>query len=274
MALLVGIMGNEGRQSTGMRLVSWNVNGIRAVHNKGIFLDWLNRTRPDIVGLQETKASPDQLDSSLLAPDGYQTFWSSATRKGYSGVALFTRVAPRSVTLGMGIPEYDDEGRTIIAEYDDFVFITAYFPNGGRDHLRVPFKMAYKDAFRRMINGYRAAGKSVIFCGDVNTSHQPIDLARPKQNEKTTGFLPEERVWLDQILGEDGYIDTFRYKYPTTQKYSWWSAVTDARARNIGWRLDYFIISPDLLPRLEEAEICDDVYGSDHCPVALTLSDR
>lgn len=255
-----------------MKLVSWNVNGIRAVHKKGIFLDWLRQSNADIVGLQETKASPDQLEASLLAPDGYKTYWASSTvKKGYSGVALMTRIEPNDVSLGLGIPEYDQEGRTIIAEYDDFVFITAYFPNGGRDHERVPFKMAYKAAFLEKINAYRAAGKGVIFCGDVNTSHNPIDLARPKQNVNTTGFMPLERAWMDQLIGQEGYIDTYRHLYPESAKYTWWSQVTNARAVNVGWRLDYFVISPDLLPRVVDAEICDDIVGSDHCPVSLIL---
>lgn len=254
--------------------MSWNVNGLRAVHNKGIFLNLLEQTQPDILGLQETKASPDQLDAALLAPLGYRTYWASCTvRKGYSGVALYTRREPRNVRLGIGIPEFDQEGRTIIAEYDDFVFITAYFPNGSRDHSRVPFKMAYKAAFLERINAYRAQGRAVIFCGDVNTSHQPIDLARPRENVNTTGFLPHERAWLDQVLGAEGYIDTFRHLYPDKATYTWWSNVTNARSRNIGWRLDYFIISADLLPRLVDAPIYNDVLGSDHCPVGLVLTD-
>lgn len=257
-----------------MKLMSWNVNGLRAVHNKGIFLNLLEQTQPDILGLQETKASPDQLDAALFAPLGYRTYWASSTiKKGYSGVALYTRREPRDVRLGIGIPEFDQEGRTIIAEYDDFVFITAYFPNGSRDHSRVPFKMAYKAAFLEHINAYRTQGRAVIFCGDVNTSHQPIDLARPRENVNTTGFLPHERAWLDQVLGAEGYIDTFRYLYPDKATYTWWSNVTNARSRNIGWRLDYFIISPDLLPRLVDAPIYNDVLGSDHCPVGLVLKD-
>lgn len=257
-----------------MKLISWNVNGLRAVHNKGIFLQWLEEAQPDILGLQEIKATPDQLAPSLLAPHGYRTYWAGCTvKKGYSGVALYTRREPQQVRLGLGIPEFDQEGRTLIAEYDDFVFITAYFPNGSRDHSRVPFKMAYKAAFLETINAYRAQGKPVIFCGDVNTSHQPIDLARPKENANTTGFLPYERAWLDHVLGPCGYVDTFRYLYPDSARYTWWSQVTNARSKNIGWRLDYFIISPDLLPRLVDAPIYDDVYGSDHCPVGLVLQD-
>ena len=253
-----------------MRLFSWNVNGIRAVQKKG-FLDWLQQMQPDVLGLQETKASPDQLDEALLKPPGYHTYWSSAERKGYSGVALYSRTAPKSVTLGLGIPEYDREGRTIVAEYDDFVYITAYFPNGGGDHSRVPFKMAYKAAFLDYCNQLRAAGKGVIFCGDVNTSHRPIDLARPKENEKKTGFMPEERVWIDQVL-EQGYLDIFRTLNPDLAgAYTWWTARAGARQRNIGWRLDYFFISPDLRDRVVKCEIHPDVMGSDHCPVSLTL---
>lgn len=253
-----------------MHLMSWNVNGIRAVQKKG-FLDWLDQTQPDILGLQEIKASPDQLDDALRNPPGYHTYWASAERKGYSGVGLMTRIPPRSVQTGLGIPDYDAEGRTIVAEYDDFTFITAYFPNGGRDHLRVPFKMAYKAAFLDFCNRLRAAGRPVIFCGDVNTSHQDIDLARPGANRNTTGFLAEERVWIDQVI-EAGYIDIFRALNPTlTGAYSWWTAIGGARARNVGWRLDYFFISPDLRERVVTAQIHADVMGSDHCPVSLTL---
>jgi exodeoxyribonuclease-3 len=260
--------------SLSLKLISWNVNGLRAVHSKGIFLPWLAEAQPDILGLQEVKAAPDQLPADLMAPLGYRTYWAASTvKKGYSGVALYTRHEPQCVRLGLGIPEYDQEGRTIIAEYPDFVFITAYFPNGSRDHSRVPFKMAYKAAFLAVLEAYRAQGRPVIFCGDVNTSHQPIDLARPKQNANTTGFLPQERAWLDQVLGSAGYIDTFRHLYPDSVRYTWWSQATNARSKNIGWRLDYFIISPDLLNQVEDALIYDDVYGSDHCPVGLVLKD-
>jgi exodeoxyribonuclease-3 len=252
------------------KLVSWNVNGIRAAQRKG-FLDWLNATQPDIVGIQETKAQPDQLDDELRSPAGYHSYWASAEKKGYSGVALYSRVEPKSVTVGLGIPDYDSEGRTLVAEYDDFVFITAYFPNGQADLARLPYKMQYKADFLSYCNNLRQQGKGVIFCGDVNTSHMPIDLARPKANEKNTGFLPEERVWIDQLVGE-GYVDTFRHLNPELEgAYSWWSMRSGARERNIGWRLDYFFISPDLLDRVVSAEIYADVLGSDHCPVGLTL---
>jgi len=253
-----------------MQLYAWNVNGIRAAQKKG-FLDWLYATQPDILGIQETKAHPDQLDDALLKPEGYHTYWASATRKGYSGVALYTKKEPLSVQIGLGKSEYDDEGRTIVADYGDFVFITAYFPNGGRDHSRVPYKMIYKADFLTYCNGLCNQGRPVIFCGDVNTAHQPIDLARPKQNEKTTGFLLEERAWIDDIVGQ-GYIDTYRLLNPDkVGAYSWWSNRSGARENNIGWRIDYFFVSKDLRDRIVGAEIHADVLGSDHCPISLTL---
>jgi len=253
-----------------MKLLAWNVNGIRAAQKKG-FLDWLQEAQPDVLGIQETKAHPDQLDDVLKAPEGYKTWWASAERKGYSGVGLYSKIEPKSVQIGLGIEEYDVEGRTIVAEYDDFVYIMAFFPNGSRDHSRVPYKMAYKAAFLDYCNNLRSQGKSVIFCGDVNTAHQEIDLARPKQNTKTTGFLPEERVWIDQVV-EEGYIDVYRKLNPDKEgAYSWWSYRGGAREKNVGWRIDYFFISPDLEDRVETAEIHADVLGSDHCPISLTL---
>ena len=253
-----------------LRLFSWNVNGIRAAQRKG-FLDWLHATQPDVLCVQETKAHPDQLDPALSQPEGYHAFWAAAERKGYSGVALFSRQQPLSVELGLGIDAYDLEGRTIIADYGAFVLIGAYFPNGSRDHSRVPFKMAYKEAFLETCNRLREAGRSVVFCGDVNTAHREIDLARPKSNEKSTGFLPQERAWIDKVV-EQGYIDTFRSLYPERQEaYSWWAYWGSSRERNVGWRLDYFFVTPDLQDRIVTAEIHADVSGSDHCPVSLTL---
>ncbi|KAA3655072.1 MAG: exodeoxyribonuclease III [Chloroflexi bacterium] len=251
-------------------LTSWNVNGIRAAHRKG-FLSWLEQASPDILGIQETKCHPDQLDDALRNPPGYHSYWAYAEKKGYSGVALYTKQEPKQVTIGLGIHEFDREGRTIVAEYDDFVFITAYFPNGSRDHHRVPYKMQYKADFLTYCNNLQKTGKSVIFCGDVNTSHQEIDLARPRQNKNSTGFLAEERAWIDEIV-DQGYVDTFRWLYPErTGAYSWWSYIGGARSRNVGWRLDYFFTSPDLKPRIADAAIHPDVLGSDHCPVSLTL---
>ncbi|MCA9949686.1 MAG: exodeoxyribonuclease III [Anaerolineales bacterium] len=256
-----------------INLYSWNVNGLRAAQKKG-FLDWLAETQPDILGIQETKCHPDQLDEIMLKPPGYFTYWAAATKKGYSGVALYSKQKPNNVQIGLGIPEFDSEGRTIVAEYDDFVFITAYFPNGSRDHHRVPYKMAYKAAFLDFCNALRTEGKTVVFCGDVNTAHQEIDLARPQQNQKTTGFLPEERVWLDEIVAQ-GYVDSYRTLYPEqTGAYSWWSYIGGARGRNVGWRLDYFFVSADVRPFIIDAGIHPDVMGSDHCPISLTLARR
>jgi exodeoxyribonuclease-3 len=253
-----------------INLYSWNVNGIRAAQKKG-FLDWLHQTRPDILAIQETKAQPDQLDPELRNPEGYHVTWASAERKGYSGVALFTRDEPKSIQIGLGIDAFDREGRTIIADYGDFVLISAYFPNGARDHSRVPFKMDYKEAFLETCNRLRDQGRPVIFCGDVNTAHREIDLARPKQNENTTGFLPEERAWIDKVV-DAGYLDTFRHLHPDqTDAYSWWAYWGKARERNVGWRIDYFFTTPDLEPRIAAADIQSDVFGSDHCPVSLTL---
>lgn len=253
-----------------VKLYSWNVNGIRAAYKKGL-LDWISQVDPDILCLQETKAFPEQLDPVLRQPDGYHTYWAFAQRGGYSGVALYTKTEPKQVQIGLGITEYDIEGRTIVAEYDDFVLIGAYFPNGGQDNGRVPFKMLYKAAFLQYCNQLCSTGKPVIFCGDVNTAHREIDLARPKENQKSTGFLPEERAWIDEVI-QAGYIDIFRDLYPDrTDAYTWWPFWGGARARNVGWRIDYFFISPDLRDRVVDAAIYPEVLGSDHCPISLIL---
>jgi exodeoxyribonuclease-3 len=249
---------------------SWNVNGVRAAQRKG-FLEWFHHTQPDVLCLQETKAHPEQLDTELSEPEGYHAYWASAERKGYSGVAVYTRKEPVSVQIGLGLEEYDREGRAILVDYEDFMLITVYVPNGGRDHSRVPFKMAFKEALLELCNRFREGGRAVIFCGDVNTAHREIDIARPKQNEKHTGFLPLERAWIDKVVAE-GYIDTFRALHPDQRDaYSWWAYWGKARERNVGWRLDYFFVSPDLQDRIAAAEIHADIFGSDHCPVSLTL---
>lgn len=251
-------------------LYSWNVNGLRAAARKG-FVDWLCESRPDILGIQETKCHPEQLDSQVRQPAGYFSYFASAERKGYSGVALYTKVEPLDVRIGLGLPEYDREGRTIVAEYAEFVLIIAYFPNGSRDLSRVPFKMAYKKEFLDYCNKLRKRGKKIVFCGDINTAHNEIDLARPRQNRNSTGFLREERDWIDELIAQ-GYVDTFRDRYPErTGAYSWWSYIGGARSRNVGWRLDYFFVSEDLRSDIADAAIHPDVQGSDHCPVSLTL---
>lgn len=254
-----------------LTLYSWNVNGIRAAQKKG-FLDWLHATQPDILTVQETKASPEQLTEDLRNPNGYHSYWAVSTvKKGYSGVGLYTRQKPTSVEIGLGVDAYDGEGRTVIAHYDAFVLMAAYFPSAsqGRDHL--PHKLGYLDTFLERAEGFRAEGKPVIFCGDVNVAHQAIDLARPKENANNIGFLPEERAKIDNFVNT-GYIDTYRHRHPDQEgAYSWWSYRSKARERNIGWRLDYVFISSELLPRLQNAAIHADVLGSDHCPISVTL---
>ncbi len=252
-------------------LLSWNVNGIRAINKKG-FLPWLAEAGPDILCLQETRAEEWQLPAELAQPTGYRVFWNSSKRKrGYSGTALLTREAPLSVQFGLGLDEFDQEGRTIIAQYPGFTLLNCYFPNGGRDHKRVPFKLAFYEAFLDKCEQLRAQGQPIIFCGDVNTAHQEIDLARPQSNKNNTGFLPEERAWLDQVV-EAGYVDTFRHFQPDLAgQYTWWSMVTKARGRNVGWRLDYFFVAAELLEAAAEAFILPEVMGSDHCPVGLRL---
>jgi exodeoxyribonuclease-3 len=259
-------------QSGSTRLVSWNVNGIRATIKKGFF-DWLAQEQPDILGLQETKIGAEQLTLDMLAPQGYHTYWSHANnRKGYSGVAIFSREKPLSVTEGLGKPEWDEEGRTLIAEYPEFVLYNIYYPNGGRGDERLQYKLGFYDAFLEHAEAMRAQGKRLIICGDFNTAHHPIDLARPKENENISGFMPIERAWLDKFVSH-GYIDTFRYFYPDKPAmYSWWNMRTFARDRNVGWRIDYFYVTPDLRDHLTDAGIEMDVTGSDHCPVTLTLA--
>lgn len=253
-------------------LVSWNVNGARAIYKNG-FMDWLVAAKADIVCLQETRADEHQLPAELRQPAGYHAFWNpSRSKKGYSGTAILTRQAPLSVEMGLGVEEFDREGRTIIAEYPNFVLLNSYFPNGSRDHSRVPFKLAFYDAFLAKCEALRAAGKRVIFCGDVNTAHRAIDLARPKENQTVTGFLPEERAWIDKIT-ERGYVDTFRHFYPDLAgQYTWWHQVTFARQRNVGWRIDYFFAAPEAAGGVVDAFILAKVMGSDHCPVGIRMS--
>ena len=250
-------------------LLSWNVNGARAVYKKG-FVDWLTRSRPDILCLQETRAEEKELPDDMARPTGYRGFWNSSVRKrGYSGTALLTRLEPLSVQLGLGIDEFDQEGRTIIARYPTFTLINCYFPNGSRDLSRVPFKLAFYDAFLDKCQELRAQGQAVIFCGDVNTAHNEIDLAHPRENQGNTGFLPQERAWMDTVA-QAGYVDTFRHLHPElTGQYTWWSVATRARERNVGWRIDYFFIASEGLDRVDDAFILPNVMGSDHCPVGL-----
>ena len=252
-----------------IKLLSWNVNGIRAIKNKG-FLEWMSRETPDILCVQETKARPEQLDADLTGPPGYRTYWNYPERKGYSGVAVFTKEEPADVRYDFNGSGLDIEGRVIIAEYPEFTLCDIYYPNGKSGPERLAYKMAFYETFLTYADSLKNAGKRLVICGDVNTAHNEIDLARPRENGKISGFLPGERAWIDTFLSH-GYVDTFRHFNDKPNQYTWWDMKTRARERNVGWRLDYFFISEDLLPALADAFIMPDIMGSDHCPVGIVL---
>lgn len=253
------------------RVISWNVNGIRACAKKG-FLDYLKSDDPDMICLQETKALESDLEECLRQPPGYYSAFHSAQRKGYSGTAIFTKHKPLEVLHGFGNPKYDCEGRVLMAEYDEFILFSVYFPNGQQGEERLCYKLEFYQDFFDYCQDLRAQGKSLVISGDYNTAHTEIDLANPKENQNTSGFMPIERAWLDKIVDEYGYIDTFREFHKQPDQYSWWSYRTQARTRNVGWRIDYFFITPDLRDNLTDAFIHQDVLGSDHCPVGITLT--
>ncbi len=249
-----------------MKLISWNVNGLRAVVSKG-FVDIFNTLDADIFCLQETKLQAGQIELEL---PGYEQYWNYAERKGYSGTAVFTRVKPLNVTYGMGIEEHDTEGRVITVEYDKFYLVTVYTPNSKDGLARLPYRMEWEDAFRSYLKGLEKA-KPVVVCGDLNVAHEEIDLKNPKTNRKNAGFSDEERAKMTQLL-DAGFIDTFRYFYPDkTGEYSWWSYRFNARKNNAGWRIDYFLTSEILKDKLQSASIHQEIFGSDHCPVELNL---
>jgi exodeoxyribonuclease-3 len=254
-----------------MKFISWNVNGLRALHKKGNF-QWLINESPDFFCLQEVKANPDQLLEEIKKIEGYFAYFNFPTlKKGYSGVAVYTKKEPIKVDYGMGIEELDQEGRLLGLHFEDFVLFNVYFPNGGGGPERLDYKFRFYDAFLEYIEKIRKTGKKIIFCGDVNTAHEAIDLARPKENEENTGFLPEERAWLDEVVNH-GYVDTFRHFYPTkTASYTYWDMKTGARMRNVGWRIDYFFVSLDLIKDLKAAKIHSEILGSDHCPLEIEI---
>jgi exodeoxyribonuclease-3 len=252
-----------------IRLLCWNVNGIRAVKNKG-FLEWLQRESPDILAIQETKAHPEQLDAELMEPPGYLTYWNYTERKGYAGVALYTREKPANVGYDIGDTGLDTEGRVIMADFPGFTLFNIYYPNGKQSQERLDYKMAFYDEFLKYADSLKAEGRKLIICGDVNTAHKEIDLARPKENSKVSGFLPIEREWMDKFVAH-GYVDTFRQFHNEPEQYTWWDLKSGARARNVGWRIDYFFVSEDLLPSVKDAFIMPEVTGSDHCPIGLIL---
>lgn len=252
-----------------MKLISWNVNGIRSVYNKG-FLEWFARESPDILCLQETKADFEQFPPEIRSMKEHEISHSSAVKKGYSGVATFSRSKILDTKKGEK-PCYDTEGRILIHELEDFFLLNCYFPNGQRDHARVPFKMEFCEDILNVMNKLRKK-KPVIITGDFNTAHTEIDLANPKTNKNTTGFLPNERAWMDKFIGQ-GYVDVFRHLHPDLKgAYTWWSNRPGVRARNIGWRIDYFFVSTELLSRVKDARIQPEVMGSDHCPIVLELT--
>lgn len=249
-----------------MKLISWNVNGIRACAEKG-FLDFFRAADADIFCLQETKLQAGQIELPL---EGYYQYWNYAEKKGYSGTALFTKKEPLSVSYGIGIEEHDHEGRVITAEFEDYYVVTVYTPNSQDELKRLDYRMKWEDDFLAYLKGLETE-KPVIFCGDLNVAHKEIDLKNPKTNRKNAGFTDEERAKMTTILN-NGFIDTFRYFYPDAEGiYSWWSYRFQARAKNAGWRIDYFIVSDSLKDKLADAKIHTDIFGSDHCPVELVL---
>lgn len=250
------------------RIVSWNVNGIRAAYKKGL-LDFVQTEQPDILCLQETKAHPEQLPGELKEALGYHTYYASAVRKGYSGVSIWSRIEPQSIR-NMDITEFDDEGRVLIADYGDFTLINGYFPNSQEAGKRLDYKLRFLQALRSMCDEMTDAGRKLIICGDYNIAHTPIDLANPESNSENPGYLPEERAWMDSFLAA-GYIDTFREFTQDGGHYTWWSYRFGARERNIGWRIDYHCINPQLRDQLRSSVILPGVMGSDHCPVRVEL---
>ncbi|MCM2322946.1 MAG: exodeoxyribonuclease III [Oligoflexia bacterium] len=254
-----------------MKLSSWNVNGIRAAHRAG-FLKWFEAQNADIVCLQETKAQLVQLDQELHHPLGYHSFWHSAEKAGYSGVAIYSKSEPLSVREGIGRPEIDREGRVLVAEYRDFTLLNCYFPNSQRDHARLGYKLAFCDAMLATCEELRRSGRHLVLCGDLNIAHQDIDLRNPRSNDDNAGFLPEERAWMTKFLAT-GYADVFRERVKEPHHYTWWSYRPGVREKNIGWRLDYHLINGEFRDRVQAVSHQPQVRGSDHCPVLLELRD-
>lgn len=254
-----------------MRIVSWNVNGLRACERNG-FSPWLATARPDVLCLQEVRAERHQLPEHCAEPPGYHTVWNAAEKKGYSGVATWSASEPAEHGLGLGHAEFDTEGRVIVTRHGDVRLYNIYFPNGSRDHSRVPFKLAFYEALMRQLAERLAAGEQIVVGGDFNTAHTEIDLANPRANVTTTGFLPEEREVLQRFI-DLGFKDVFRDRHPGEKgHYSWWSNRPGVRERNIGWRIDYFLVSANLAGAVKDARYLPEVLGSDHCPVLLELA--
>lgn len=254
-------------------IITWNVNGIRAVHKKGIFLDWLHQENPDVLCLQETKAKKEQLEKDLLEPNGYYSYFQSAERPGYSGVATYCKKEPKSVEL-FGLKEFDREGRVQVLRFQDFHLINAYFPNSQEGGARLDYKIAFCDAMLEYCQSLEKNKDNLVLCGDYNIAHKPIDLKNPESNTKSPGFLPEERAWMDRFIEESGFIDTFRLFCDAPEHYTWWSYRTAARKRNVGWRIDYHCVNNSYKQSVQSCEILNQVYGSDHCPVKVNIKGK
>jgi exodeoxyribonuclease-3 len=252
-----------------MRIISWNVAGMRAVIKKGLW-DFVKKDGADIYCFQEVKAKIEQIPHEMDEPSGYNFYLNAAEKAGYSGVGTYTKVDPKMVILGDRDNDWDSEGRVLISKFDEFTLLNVYFPNGKRDSGRLKYKMDFYEHFLEYINHLREKGEKVIWCGDVNTAHREIDLARPRDNEDISGFLPMERKWIDKVI-ENGWCDTFREVNRDKVQYSWWSMRSGARKRNVGWRIDYFFVDESLKNKVKQAFILDEVMGSDHCPVGIEI---
>lgn len=255
-----------------MKIYSWNVNGLRAILKKG-FLEWVHEESPDILCLQETKLQENQLEDSFKSIEGYYSCFSFAEKKGYSGVATYSKEQPVSVKHGMGIERFDSEGRILETEFKDFTVLNIYFPNGQMNEERLNYKLEFYETLLEYCNNLVSEGKKLVICGDYNTAHTEMDIKNAKANENTSGFLKIERAWLDKLVA-NGYTDTFRHVNPEEIKYSWFSYMFKARERNVGWRIDYHFVSNNLLPYVVDAQILNEVTGSDHCPVVLKIKDQ
>ena len=255
-----------------LRIITWNVNGLRAVLGKGAW-DWMPAQGADLICLQEIKTRPDQLPNEQKTfPGDYRVIWNPASRPGYSGVATLSRLPVESYTLGLGDAAFDSEGRVIQTWHGDTSLFNIYFPNGQRNLGRLAFKLNFYARLLEICDQLHAQGKQIILCGDFNTAHKEIDLRNPKSNQGTSGFLPEERAWIDRYL-DHNFIDIYRWLYPDRVEYTWWTYIGNARQRNVGWRLDYFLVSKSLRSKIQDVVIHDDIPGSDHCPVSLFLRD-
>ncbi|MEN7547703.1 exodeoxyribonuclease III [Rapidithrix thailandica] len=252
-----------------MKIITYNVNGIRAAMKKGL-VDWVKTENPDIFCLQEVKALPEQVDLEEFTQLGYTYYWFPAEKKGYSGVATFTKVPPVSSQYGMGIEKYDVEGRSVELQFDDFTLINTYFPSGTTGDIRQDFKYEFLDDYFEYIAEKKKTHNKLVLCGDVNICHKSIDIHNPVSNKNSSGFLPKEREWVSKFL-ESGFVDSFRHFNPAPHHYTWWSYRAGARKKNLGWRIDYFFVSQELTPQLSNCTILNEAVHSDHCPVALEM---